>query len=76
MSKYRFKREFQDAVISIAILSKTIDQTNLTDYDVLTLKAKFPNKFDHNFEEIPTEEEPVEEVKPKATRKPRTTKAK
>jgi hypothetical protein len=76
MSKYRFKKEFQDAVISIAILSKTIDQTNLTDYDVLTLKAKFPNKFDHNFEEIPTEEETVEEVKPKAVRKTRTTKAK
>jgi hypothetical protein len=76
MSKYRFKKQFEDATISIAILSKTINKDNLTDYDVETLKAKFPNKFDHNFEEIPTESEQVEVVEPKGVRKPRTTKAK
>lgn len=78
MAKYRFKKQHEDAIISIAILNKTITKDNLTDFDVETLKVKFPNKFDHNFEEIPTESEEVKEVepKPKAVRKPRTPKAK
>lgn len=56
MSKWRFKKQFEDAQINVAILHKTVNKDNLTDADVEFLTSKFPNKFDHNFELIQGEE--------------------
>lgn len=75
MAKYRFKKQFEDAKISVAIMHKVVTKDNLTDEDVEFLAEKFPNKFDHNFEEIPSEPEKVEASKPKANRKPKAKKA-
>ena len=88
MAKYRFKKDFEDAKISIAILNKVISKETLTDEDVETLSEKFPGKFDHNFETIDSEPKKVEAVEkvgkrsesvrdesPKAKRKPSTKKA-
>jgi len=75
MAKYRFKKEHSDAQINIGILRKTITKDNLTDADVEYLKAKYPNVYDHNFEEVQTVEvEAVIEEKP-IVKKPRAKKA-
>lgn len=50
MSKWRFKKQFEDAQINVAIMHKTVNKETLTDEDVEFLLKKFPNKFDHNFE--------------------------
>lgn len=60
MNKWRFKKQFEDAQINVAIMHKTVNKENLTDADVEFLISKFPNKFDHNFELVQGEE--VQEV--------------
>lgn len=58
MKKYRFKKGFEDAKISIAIMNKVISKDTATDEDVEMLLAKFPGKFDHNFELVGEEPQP------------------
>ncbi len=78
MAKYKFKKQFEDAKISIPVIGKTITKDNLTDNDVELLRAKFEGRFDHNFEEVKQEEKPVKDEAKKITtpkkrgRKPKT----
>ena len=56
MAKFRFKKQFEDSEIIIPIYHKKINKDTLQDEDVEFLATKFPNKFDHNFEEVEEEE--------------------
>ena len=73
MATFRFKKQYENAKISVPILSKTITKENLTDQDVEFLQKKFPDKYIHNFERIADVKE--EEKKKKPARKPRAKKA-
>lgn len=57
MEKYRFKKQFSDARITIPVIRKTIDKDNATDADIDYLLNKWPGVYDHNFELAEEQEE-------------------
>ena len=64
LKKYRFSKRYNTAIITIPLLRKTITEENATDEDIDFLLAKFPGRFDHNFELASETEEVVEVVEP------------
>lgn len=54
--KYRFKKEFQDAVIHLPRHRFTLHKGNITDKKVEFLLGKFGGRYDHNFEEVPEQD--------------------
>jgi hypothetical protein len=74
MAKWKFKKQYEDAIVSLPFLGLEITKENLKDEHVEIISKKFP-KFMHNFEfggDAPKEEVVEEaEVPVKKKRKSR-----
>jgi disulfide oxidoreductase YuzD len=60
-SKYRFKKEFEDSIITLRGRSRPITKSTLQDSDVEMIRKKVP-QYLFNFELVPTEEEQTVEA--------------